>query len=124
MNTETSGAVYYLEQVCARYRIGEVAGMLGKAPKTITRWRTGETPPPSYLVPALQQMLNFGRKALVHGDFTFIALFAGIGGVRLGFEATGGRSVFTSEWNTWSQKTYVKNFGDDHPIVGDIVPYV
>lgn len=123
MSTENSSAVYYLEQVCARYKIGEVAGMLGKAPKTITRWRTGETPPPPYLVPALQQMLNFGRKAPGDGDFTFIDLFAGIGGVRLGFQANGGRCVFTSEWNTWSQKTYVENFGDDHPIVGDIVPY-
>lgn len=97
--------------------------MLGKPPKTITRWRTGQTPPPPYLVPALQQILNFGRAAPTGGDFTFIDLFAGIGGIRLGFQKHGGRCVFTSEWNEWSQKTYVANFGDDHPIVGDIVPY-
>lgn len=54
------------------------------------------------------------------GDFTFIDLFAGIGGMRLGFEAVGGRCVFTSEWNTWSQKTYAANFQDRHPIAGDI----
>lgn len=53
-------------------------------------------------------------------DFTFIDLFAGIGGVRLGFQQHGGRCVFTSEWNTWSQKTYVANFGDGHEIAGDI----
>lgn len=53
--------------------------------------------------------------------FTFIDLFAGIGGIRLGFESSGGRCVFTSEWNAFSQKTYRENFVDDHDIVGDIV---
>lgn len=123
MLAEPAEAVHFLEQACARYKVGEVAEMLGKTPKTITRWRTGQTPPPPYLVPALQQILNFGRVTPTGGDFTFIDLFAGIGGIRLGFQKHGGRCVFTSEWNEWSQKTYVANFGDDHPIVGDIVPY-
>jgi DNA (cytosine-5)-methyltransferase 1 len=56
-------------------------------------------------------------------DFTFIDLFAGIGGVRLGFESIGGRCVFTSEWNDWSKKTYQANFGIEGHFVGDIVPY-
>jgi len=123
MINESAEAVGYLEQAVARYNVGQVAEMLGKAPKTITRWRTGQTPPPPYLVPALQQILNFGRAPAADGDFTFIDLFAGIGGIRLGFQANGGRCVFTSEWNTWSQKTYVANFGDAHEIVGDIVPF-
>lgn len=56
------------------------------------------------------------------GEFRFIDLFAGIGGMRLGFESAGGRCVFTSEWNPFSQKTYAANFGtrDSHPIAGDI----
>ena len=64
---------------------------------------------------------------LVHGgakpeaDFTFIDLFAGIGGLRRGFESIGGRCVFTSEWDKYSQKTYRANFpDDDHEINGDI----
>lgn len=52
--------------------------------------------------------------------FEFIDLFAGIGGLRLGFERVGGQCVFTSEWNSFAQKTYMENFGDDHPICGDI----
>ena len=56
-------------------------------------------------------------------DFTFIDLFAGIGGIRLGFEAIGGRCVFTSEWNDWSKKTYIENFGAGEMFVGDIVPF-
>ncbi|MHA6267186.1 DNA (cytosine-5-)-methyltransferase [Aliiroseovarius sp. CAU 1755] len=53
-------------------------------------------------------------------SFDFIDLFAGIGGLRIGFEAVGGRCVFTSEWNKYSQQTYSENFGADHPIEGDI----
>lgn len=123
MPTEAAETVYYLEQAVARYNIGQVAEMLGKTPKTITRWRTGQTLPPPYLTPALQKILDFGRAIPGGNDFTFIDLFAGIGGIRLGFQSHGGRCVFTSEWNTWSQKTYVENFGDAHEIVGDIVPY-
>lgn len=44
--------------------------------------------------------------------FRIIDLFAGIGGVRLGFESVGGRSVFSSEWDADAQTTYEANFGD------------
>lgn len=56
-------------------------------------------------------------------DFTFIDLFAGIGGIRKGFESIGGHCIFTSEWNEWSKKTYLANFGEDGMFVGDIVPF-
>lgn len=53
--------------------------------------------------------------------FQFVDLFAGIGGLRIGFEAMGGQCVFTSEWNKFSQETYRANFpDDDHVIAGDI----
>jgi len=56
------------------------------------------------------------------GAFTFIDLFAGIGGMRAGFEQAGGRCVFTSEWNEYAKKTYIANHGiDEAPFVGDIV---
>lgn len=44
--------------------------------------------------------------------FTFIDLFAGIGGFRLGLQDLGGKCVFTSEWNHYAQKTYEANFGE------------
>lgn len=45
-------------------------------------------------------------------QFKFIDLFAGIGGMRLAFEATGGICVFSSEWDKYAQKTYEANFGE------------
>ena len=44
--------------------------------------------------------------------FRFIDLFAGIGGIRLGFESAGGRSVFSSEWDEEAKVTYEANFGE------------
>jgi DNA (cytosine-5)-methyltransferase 1 len=54
-------------------------------------------------------------------EFRFIDLFAGIGGIRMAFEAHGGRCVFTSEWNPFAQKTYLANFPNStHTLEGDI----
>jgi len=44
--------------------------------------------------------------------FTFIDLFAGIGGIRTAFEGLGGKCVFSSEWDKYCQVTYEKNFGE------------
>lgn len=52
-------------------------------------------------------------------QFSFVDLFAGIGGMRKGFESAGGECVFTCEWDKYSQKTYRANFGDED-IAGDI----
>ena len=52
-----------------------------------------------------------------------IDLFAGIGGIRLGFENAFGdelKTVFVSEWDEYAQKTYKANFHDDFEIAGDI----
>ncbi|MDY2624052.1 MAG: DNA (cytosine-5-)-methyltransferase [Alloprevotella sp.] len=44
--------------------------------------------------------------------FTFIDLFAGMGGFRIAMQAQGGKCVFSSEWNKYAQKTYLANFGE------------
>lgn len=51
-------------------------------------------------------------------NFTFIDLFAGIGGIRLGFESVGGKCIFSSEFDEDACTTYEANFGE-HP-AGDI----
>jgi len=45
-------------------------------------------------------------------SFKFIDLFAGIGGIRLGFESVGGHCIFSSEWDEQAAKTYEANFGE------------
>lgn len=51
---------------------------------------------------------NLGKKP----KFTFIDLFAGIGGIRLPFQEHNGKCVFTSEWDKFAQKTYAANYGE------------
>ena len=54
--------------------------------------------------------------------FRFIDLFAGIGGLRRGFDALGGQCVFTCEWDKYARKTYAANHDDGigHVMAGDI----
>lgn len=62
---------------------------------------------------AILQMLDRQKRELkVKSDFTFIDLFAGIGGMRIAFEAKGGHCVYSNEWNKYCQQTYFANFGE------------
>jgi DNA (cytosine-5)-methyltransferase 1 len=111
----------------SRFTQRELSERIGRAPKTIARWESGETQCPQMLVPALREILNQNTASqlarVTDSSFRTADLFAGIGGIRTGFEAHGGKCVFTSEWNSFSNKTYVENFGDTHKIIGDIVPF-
>lgn len=51
-------------------------------------------------------------KKTASNDFTFIDLFAGLGGIRLGFDRAGGKCVFTSEWDEAAQDMYENHFGE------------
>jgi DNA (cytosine-5)-methyltransferase 1 len=123
--TQQAAALPLLHEARQRYTQRDLAARLSVAPKTISRWENGLTPCPHMLEPALREILRFPLSTTLPTirRFTFIDLFAGVGGIRLGFESAGGECVFTSEWNDWSKKTYLENFGTDHPFVGDIVPY-
>ncbi len=63
---------------------------------------------------AIMQFLKMKNKDSVPTDsgFTFIDLFAGIGGMRLAYEKNGGHCVYSNEWNKYSQQTYFANFGE------------
>lgn len=102
----------------------ELAQILGVDVRTIRRWESKTHEPPPYLSDALKlRALPFiDKDELFNADFTFIDLFAGIGGIRMGFEAHGGECVFSSEWNKFAEKTYRANFRDsiNHCFVGDI----
>ena len=100
----------------------ELATPLGISPRTLRRYESGDSTPRP---PVLELLRTLARTAPVRpGRHTFrmIDLFAGIGGLRRGFESIGGHCVFTSEWNKMAQRTYAANFQDkdDHQFAGDI----
>ena len=76
---------------------------------------------PAFIAPALDQ-LRPKRSSLSRSanEFRTVDLFAGIGGMRRGFELHGGRCVFASELDVHAKRTYSENFGGGHPLVGDI----
>lgn len=99
----------------------QIAREIGVNESTVRRWLNGNCRPKDYIVPKLTKMLD---EMIPQSDllpsFTFIDLFAGIGGIRLAFEKEGGKCVYTSEWDTYAQRTYAVNFPSDEPIAGDI----
>ena len=110
-----------------RYSQRQVADALGVSKRTVSRWEAGLTGPPKTVGPALREFLRLGRASAVDPAFTFIDLFAGIGGIRTAFERIGGQCVFTSEWDKFAQQTYKANFPDDeytdHVFAGDITKF-
>lgn len=65
-----------------------------------------------------KDIFNVPYPCSVQPKFTFIDLFAGMGGFRIAMQENGGRCVYSSEWNKFAQKTYFANFGE-YPF-GDI----
>lgn len=63
---------------------------------------------------AVKQLLQQQKTTPTKSDypFSFIDLFAGIGGMRIAFEQAGGHCVYSNEWNKYSQETYFANFGE------------
>lgn len=112
-----------LTSLRGRFNQRELAEALGITPRTLRRWEVGESDPPPYAADAIRQRLMplTGSIPAGRSGFTFIDLFAGIGGIRMAFESEGGRCVFTSEWNPYAQKTYLANFPESaHTLAGDI----
>ncbi|WP_372741987.1 DNA (cytosine-5-)-methyltransferase [Neptunomonas sp.] len=105
-----------------RTEFANLLGMSSTGERTVRGWETGEHKPTQK---KLQDIENIGQllseiraRAPFKDDinkaseFTFIDLFAGIGGIRLPFQELGGRCVFTSEWDKFAQKTYAANYGE------------
>ena len=79
--------------------------------ETINRWQRGKASP-RLSHREYQALLKLLPERPAHYDspeFDFVDLFAGIGGIRRGFEEIGGRCVFTSEWNEPAVRTYKAN---------------
>lgn len=111
----------YLSEALSYYKHKELAQALGVNVGTVRRWELKETEPRPYLAESLKQLLLPWGDQPRSGDFRFIDLFAGIGGLRMAFESIGGECVFTSEWDSYAQQTYRQNFpSSTHSLAGDI----
>ena len=109
----------------ANLSIEELAELLGFSARTIYRWERGEGQPRKAALRYLESVVLGGRSATQERTtFRFVDLFAGIGGLRRGFEPLGGECVYTSEWDRFARLTYLANYDCDHPIAGDITKVV
>lgn len=106
-------------RIQAGLSVEDVSLMTGYSVRHVQRWEAGESAPREAAVGVLRSVAGVLPTKL-QGRFNFIDLFAGIGGIRKGFDAIGGHCVFTSEWNKFAQQTYAANFRDNHPLHGDI----
>ncbi len=107
----------------------QLESLLGISARTLRRYETGAVIPKPPVIEFMRRLVEqchiSARTGISDGrgrTFRFIDLFAGIGGLRKGFESIGGKCVFTSEWNERAQITYRANFADDddHQFAGDI----
>lgn len=104
-----------LQELLEIYDQGHIAEVLNaESPghwcrETINRWSKGKAAPKLSHNEHNRLTGLLPRKAGGKRTFTFIDLFAGIGGIRKGFEAIGGECLFTSEWNKYAVRTYKAN---------------
>jgi DNA (cytosine-5)-methyltransferase 1 len=123
-SADETRALQALRMAHDRFSPEEIAHELNTNVRQMRQWLRDDQMPRARLHwRALNDLLREQPPRVVPtppADFTFIDLFAGIGGTRLGFERVGGRCVFTSEYDRFCVETYRANFRPDHEIVGDI----
>ncbi|MFZ4535008.1 DNA (cytosine-5-)-methyltransferase [Propionivibrio sp.] len=112
-------ATSYLTAALKHHKQADIARHLGIDARTVRRWVINQSVPQHYIF-GLQRLLPLDTPFEGEAGFNYIDLFAGIGGIRMAFEGLGGRCVFTSEWDSYAQKTYAENFPGGHAINGDI----
>lgn len=104
-----------------RTEFANLLGLGNQGERTVRGWEQNEHSPTAKKVEAILKLESQLKSALENAPFknvnhnstfSFIDLFAGIGGIRLPFQNAGGKCVFTSEWDKFAQKTYLKNFGE------------
>lgn len=115
MGNNADADLALIHQLLEIYDQGYLAEVLNDASpghwcrETINRWVKGKASPTlsHHDYSRLKGLLP--TKVEGKRSFTFIDLFAGIGGIRKGFEAIGGECLFTSEWNKYAVRTYKAN---------------
>lgn len=104
----------------------KLAEIISRTERQVRRYQSGDAELTEDVTKHLQHALDKYHRSQLrplpsNKTFRFIDLFAGIGGIRKGFEKIGGECVFTSEWDKYARITYQANHpNDNHPLAGDI----
>ncbi len=110
-NTETALISHYL-----RNRDETLRQVALDSGKRIIEYEIKASIPDFAAESALQYLISFKQEVPFpkpdKPDFSFIDLFAGIGGFRIALQNLGGECVYSSEWDKMAQKTYYANFGE------------
>lgn len=113
-----------LNEVLEIWTAPHIAEVTGLSIDRIKRFKKTNQPELDMLFPlhAYQQLQALLPQPDTNNEFTFIDLFAGIGGIRKGFSDAGGRCVLTCEWDEYAIRTYKANWGkcEEHKYVKDI----
>jgi DNA (cytosine-5)-methyltransferase 1 len=114
----SSTALFYAIGACSRIGGRSKQGSSSKSCNSCAiQYAQGE-----YSMTSLNQSPAFRSGKSKH-KFTFIDLFAGIGGLRIGLERNAGKCLFSSEWDKYCQKTYKAWFGETpHGDIKEIDP--
>lgn len=98
-----------------RKEVSDYLGLGKDGQRIVKSWEEGENKIPTKFIKPLKKLTEeppYKQSDKKKYKFKFIDLFAGIGGIRLGFQKNNGKCVFTSEWDKFAQKTYHANFGE------------
>ena len=97
-----------------------VADTFNRPLEIVSLWEKGTRTPNQKVLALLKRSAEHAAQTKEAAAFTFVDLFAGIGGIRQGIEAAGGKCIFTSEWSPYARQTYMANFACNHPFPADI----
>lgn len=98
-----------------RKEFSDALGFTLEQEKSLKLWEEGKSEIPINIfnkIKAFPEKPPFKNPKIEDAKFTIIDLFAGIGGIRQGFQKHGAYTVFSSEWDKFAQKTYRINYGE------------
>ena len=97
----------------------QAATLIDVSERTAYRYEKGDCNPSGLALRTLKyaaQQHSTGKT----GEFSFIDLFSGIGGLRRAFDKAGGKCVFSCEWDKYSRDTYTRNYSIGHDFGVDV----
>ena len=98
-----------------RKEFSDALGFTLEQEKSLKLWEEGKKEIPTNIFNKIKEFPEkppFKNPKIEDAKFTIIDLFAGIGGIRQGFQKYGAYTVFSSEWDKFAQKTYRINYGE------------